>query len=301
MKVRVFAPGSIGNVGPGFDILGMAVDGFGDEFTFDFSVKNYSINIFGIGADKIPRMREANAACIAADAILRKYDSASNYSLRIDRSLPLSGGMGASAAASVAGALAASHYLGKYSEVEILQAALEAERHVAGYHLDNIAPCLLGGVSLVHHVHPPNVSKVPFNQRFQLVIFMPDLTLDTKFSRSLLPDTLPTKIWVQQMAQTAGVILGLMQGDEAILKTSLKDEYAEPQRAPLIPGFYKAKQEALAAGAINFTISGGGPSCFSLCDENTDIIRLLESVPKAFEVSCQAKLTKISTTGAYCH
>ncbi|HEV8433760.1 MAG TPA: homoserine kinase, partial [Thermoanaerobaculia bacterium] len=144
-----FAPGSVGNVGPGFDVLGLAVEGIGDLVTVELTSGPSRIeSITGRDADLLPRDPSRNAAAIAAIAWLRANRREDNVIVSIDKGLALSGGMGGSAASAVAGAYAAalsalsalpsplSHLP---SPLSIITAALEAESLVAGRHLDNIA------------------------------------------------------------------------------------------------------------------------------------------------------------------
>ncbi|HVE69815.1 MAG TPA: homoserine kinase, partial [Thermoanaerobaculia bacterium] len=106
MKAAAFAPGSIGNVGPGFDVLGLAVDGIGDTVTVELTKGASRVaDVTGRDADLVPRDAERNCAAIAADAYLRPYGY--RAIVTIEKGLALAGGMGGSAASSVAGAYAA--------------------------------------------------------------------------------------------------------------------------------------------------------------------------------------------------
>ena len=160
---KVFIPASIGNVGPGFDVLGLSLSSIGDTVTVQLIDGPSEIaSITGVDADDIPKDPLKNCATIAADAFLRSQNSAKGVSLSIDRTLPLAGGMGGSATASVGGAFAAAAALGKTGDTKnILLSALAGESEVAGAHLDNIAPSLFGGLCLVQSVSPPIVKRIP--------------------------------------------------------------------------------------------------------------------------------------------
>jgi homoserine kinase len=266
MKLKIFAPATIGNVGPGFDVLGLAVEGIGDTFEIEPVTEPEPLTIEGRDADVIPVDPQVNTVTLAASYLFAQYQKIQPLRVKISRQLPASGGLGASAASSVAGALAAATLLEIDNIDKILEAALYAEGCVSGRHLDNIAPCLLGGLTVVHQVDPPQVIRAPCSANFTLVLVTPGMKLSTKNSRALLPGSLSNAAWVQQMAHTAGLLVGLGQGDIKMIRQSLKDPFAEPQRAPLIPGFYKAQKAARDAQALGFTISGGGPSCFAICE-----------------------------------
>ena len=149
MKGSAFAPGSIGNVGPGFDVLGLAIEGLGDRVTVELTDGEARIDaITGVDAAHVPLDPQRNAAAIAAIAWLRAHGDARNPIVTIDKGLPLSGGLGGSAASSVAGAFAAALAMGSETAPnELAAAALQGEMMVAGEHLDNIAPSILGGLA----------------------------------------------------------------------------------------------------------------------------------------------------------
>src|SRR3954454_20464967 len=138
MKATAFAPGSIGNVGPGFDVLGLAFEGLGDTVTVELTNSEARVDqITGRDADLVPRDAFRNTASIAAIAWLRAHGDSRNPIVTIDKGLALAGGMGGSAASSVAGAYAAALALGDENpnRIEIIAAALEGEAAVAGRHL----------------------------------------------------------------------------------------------------------------------------------------------------------------------
>src|SRR5690606_22611483 len=144
---RVFVPGSIGNVGPGFDVLGLAVADIGDTFELELTDGEAFVEVEGRDADKIPTDPDQNCCTIAARACLKPSGAMRKPRVSIMRRLPVAGGLGASAASSVGGAYAAAvASRQKVDDSLILQAALVGEAAVAGAHLDNIAPSLFGGL-----------------------------------------------------------------------------------------------------------------------------------------------------------
>ncbi|HYR28376.1 MAG TPA: homoserine kinase, partial [Thermoanaerobaculia bacterium] len=270
-KATAFAPGSIGNVGPGFDVLGLAVEGIGDRVTVELTKDAARVDdVTGIDADLVPRDPERNCAAIAAAAILR--GSGWNAIVTIEKGLPLAGGMGGSAASSVAGAyaamlaveqtlLSAESTNGQKSRQEcLLYAALEGESAVAGRHLDNIAPSVLGGLALSRSVDPIDVVKLPVAAEWWVALVTPRVRIQTKDARALLPNDSPRAEWIQQMANTAALAHAFAIGDGALLRRALDDRYAEPRRAALIPHFHDVKNAALENGALGCSISGSGPT-----------------------------------------
>lgn len=277
-RAKVFAPASIGNVGPGFDVLGLAVDGLGDTVEVTLGGEE-SIDISGRDADLVPL--KGNAAVIAAKAYLKGRGG--NVCLSLHKGLPLSGGLGGSAASSVGGALAAALALGgKVRMDEVLEAALAGEEAVAGRHYDNLAPCLHGGLVLVLPRDPPRLVQVPLKGTWWLALVTPATRLETKKARSVLPSLVDRKVWVAQMANTAALTLALSRGDSELAKHALQDVYAEPARAPLIPSFAEAKSAALKAGALGCSISGAGPTVFALTDSRLKALRCAKAMQRAF-------------------
>ena len=265
MTIRVFAPATIGNVGPGFDCLGLCLEGLGDIISAEPADTLSIGRIEGRSADLIPTDPEKNTATIAAKAFLEAIGSSTGIKLSIERHLPVSGGLGSSAASAVGGAMAAAVLNGcKASDPRIIEAALTAESSSSGKHLDNIAPCFYGGLTIVQNIEPIHIIQAPVAGSWWIAVVSPAIELDTKKSRKALPTELPTEAWVKQNANTAGMLAGLATDDGEIFVKSFEDLFAEPARSPLIPPYQDVKSAALKAGALGCTISGGGPSIFAV-------------------------------------
>lgn len=264
-RVTAFAPGSIGNVGPGLDILGLAVAGAGDEVTVEH-VPGDRITVHDAGHPDLPTDPARNTAALAAREVLRRAEAAGvGLALSVRKGLPLSGGQGGSAASAVAGAVAVNHLIGApLDRAALLAACLEAEAAVAGRHPDNVAPSLLGGIVLVRATDPPDVVSLPVPRDLRVVLVHPDQRLRTRDSRAVLPEDVPLATALHQAAQVAAMVAALAADDYALLGRALDDRIAEPARAPLLPGFAEAKAAALAAGALGASISGSGPTAFAL-------------------------------------
>jgi homoserine kinase len=279
MSATAFAPGSVGNVGPGFDVLGLAVEGIGDRVTVELTDRASRITtITGRDADLLPRDPARNAAAIAAIAWLRANGREDNVVVSIDKGLALAGGMGGSAASAVAGAYAASlcalpsPLSALPSPLSIITAALEAESLVAGRHLDNIASSVLGGLTISRSIDPIDAVSVKVAAPWWVALVTPDVRIETKAARAILPEEWPRRMWVQQMANTAALTHAFAAGDGELLSRSLDDRYAEPLRANLIPNCREVKRAAVLAGAFGCGISGSGPTMFAIC-ENEPIAR----------------------------
>lgn len=296
--VRIFSPGTIGNVGPGFDILGVAVDGIGDIFEIEEAAET-KIQVTGRDAQLIPTDPRENTVTLAANALFNIFGVSREITVGIQRSLPSSGGLGASASSSVAGALGAAALLGKQDHrEEIVSAALVAESYVAGKHLDNIAPCVYGGLTIVKSVDPNKIFQVPLRNRLYALLISPDIKIKTKDSRNVLPKSLTQDQWVKQMAQTTCLVAGFAMGDINMIREGLTDYYAEIYRSSLIPGFQKAKEIALQHGALGFSISGAGPSCFGLFESESSAAEAASNVEAGFPSACTVHIGPLSEEGA---
>lgn len=263
-RATAYAPGSASNLGPGFDCLGLAFTGKGDSVTALRSDRP-GVRVNRVSDPRIPLDAERNTAAIAARAVLARAASWIGLELTIEKGLPLSGGMGGSAASAVAGAVAANAVSGAgLSGEALMAAALEAEAVVAGRHLDNIAPSLLGGAVLVAGLDPPRFTRIAVHASIALVLVTPEYQVETARARAVLPSSIARADAIQQAGHLALLVLGLERGDPALLRSSLEDRIAEPARLSLYPGFEQARADALAAGAHGVCVSGAGPTVLAL-------------------------------------
>lgn len=298
-KATAFAPGSIGNVGPGFDVLGLAVDGIGDRVTVEITSGESRIeSVTGRDAELVPAQADRNCAAIAANAYLRKHRVQAIVS--IEKGLPLAGGMGGSASSSVAGAYAAALALGAdFTTNDIIAAALEGEAAVAGRHLDNIAPSVVGGLALSRSVDPIDVIRIPVAEPWWVALVTPRVRIQTKDARALLPMQSERAEWIQQMANTTALAHAFASGDGELLRRALDDRYAEPRRAQLIPRFYDVKRAALDSGAFGSSISGSGPTLFAIAPHEAVARACADRMRRAFgEVESAAHVGPIAKEGA---
>ncbi|HEX9982512.1 MAG TPA: homoserine kinase [Thermoanaerobaculia bacterium] len=305
-RATAFAPGSIGNVGPGFDVLGLAVGGIGDTVTVELTKDAPRVDaITGRDAELVPLDAARNCAAIAAQAIL--HGSGWNAIVTIHKGLALSGGMGGSAASSVAGAYAAYLALGTIGDMgpmgqmgpmgssaptddrplttdhtSIISAALAGESAVAGRHLDNIGPSVLGGLALSRSVDPIDVIRLPVLAEWWVALVTPNVRVRTKDARALLPMECDRQTWIQLMANTTAMAHAFATGDGPLLRRAMDDRYAEPRRASLIPHFYDVKNAALGAGAYGSSISGSGPTIFAIAEDERSAQRCAEAMQRAF-------------------
>jgi homoserine kinase len=274
----------VSNVACGFDVLGFALHEPGDEVTARWADTS-GVQITDISGDggRLPREAKRNTAGIAAEALLRRVGETRGVSLAIVKGLPLSSGLGGSAASAAAAVVAVDALIGGRSTPETLIAcALEGESHGAGSaHGDNIAPSICGGLVLVRCVNPPDIVKLPVPPGLTAVVVHPDLEIETAKARALLGSTVPLGDAVQQWANLGAFVHGLHTGDFALISRSLEDAIAEPRRAPLVPGLAAIKRAAAEAGALGCSLSGSGPSLFALCVGRPVALRVAAAMESA--------------------
>jgi homoserine kinase len=301
-RIRAFAPGSVGNIGPGLDILGMALTGRGDVVELA-QRDGPGIEVVDAGHPDLPRDAAHNTAAVAAAAALRLGGSPDvGLSLTITKGLPLSGGQGGSAASAVAGAVAANALLSLgLSERQLVESALEAEAQVAGKHLDNILPSLLGGIVLIRDADSYDYIRIEAPRGLKVVLAQPEQRLRTAEGRAVLPHLLAREVALYQAAQVAAMVLAFTTNDLPLLRRSLDDRIAEPARAPLLPGFAAAKQAALDAGALGCSISGSGPTAFAFAADQADALEISAAMRAAYEaqgIGCSTRIGEVSAEGA---
>jgi homoserine kinase len=187
------------------------------------------------------------------------------------------------------------------TERQLAIAALYAEERVAGRHLDNILPCLLGGIILIRSMEEWDYVRVPAPAGLVIVLVHPEQEMRTAEARAALPAAIPRAVALHQAAQVGAMTLALATGDLALLGRAIDDRIAEPARAPLLPGFREAKRAALEAGALGCSISGSGPTAFAFSDDEEAAQRIADAMRRAYEgcgFAAAARITRVAERGA---
>lgn len=303
--VSAFAPATVGNVICGFDTFGLALEAPGDIVSVRVSPEP-GVQITRIAGDggRLPTDPDRNVASVAIRALLSAMGRTEGIEVRISKGLPLSGGMGGSAASSAAAAVAVDALLGTEASREVLlECALAGEALVSGgAHLDNIAPALFGGLLLVRPSRTQPVVHLPLPHGLSAALLHPDVEMSTKEGRAVLGKSVDLHDAVIQWGNTAAFVHALHTGDWELLADSLEDRIAEPRRSHLIPAFAEVRAAALGAGAVGCGISGAGPSVLALCRSMNDARTAGEAMLAAFAAhatqSSSLHLSPISPRGA---
>jgi len=175
-----------------------------------------------------------------------------------DSDIPIARGLGSSAAATVAGAVAASALL----ELGLARDALAALCTELEGHADNVAPAVYGGATLVLRgaAHELIVAPLEVHPSLTLVFAVPDFTVETKRAREVLPGTVPHAQAVAAAAKSAALVHGLAHADHRLLAAGLDDLLHVPHRRSLVPWYDEVTGAARRAGATGATLSGSGPT-----------------------------------------
>lgn len=271
-EVRVFAPATVANVAVGYDILGFAINRPGDEIVARFNPELDGLKITaitGTGDKKLPFDVEKNTAGVSAQRLLEHLGKTDiGIELEVHKKMPFGSGLGSSAASSAGAVVAINELLGApLSRESLLYFTVLGEVVADGsFHADNVAPCLVGGITLIRSNESLDIHHLPVPTNLHVAVIHPELEILTKDARAVLSDTVSLNAAVRQMGSLASFIVALYTNDLPLLGRSLEDHIIEPQRKQLIKGFDDVKAAAMSRGALGCSISGAGPSMFALCD-----------------------------------
>ena len=285
-RIRVFAPATVANLGPGFDVLGLALAKPGDELEAELTDRP-GVEIVEVTGDggALSRDPARNVVGLAASDVLRRAGASQGVRLWLHKQMPLASGLGSSGASSAAGAMAVNELLGRpLSQRDVVASAMEGERAASGTpHADNVAPSVMGGVVLVRSYQPFEVIALPVPDRLHVSVVHPHCRVSTNEARRLvngraysLDDIVPN------LGNIAALIAALCSGDLELLGRSIQDRLVEPLRAPLIPGFREVKAAALDAGGLGCSIAGSGPSVFAFADSLGSARKIGAAMQSAF-------------------
>jgi homoserine kinase len=277
-----FAPATVANVAVGFDLLGHSIEGVGDRATVRRTAEG-RVRILGIRGTvtELPLDPAHNTAGRALLGLIARRPGL-GFELTLDKGIPLGSGMGGSAASAVAALIAANALLeAPLSIAELYELALEGEEVASGgRHGDNVAPALLGGLTIAPARGAPVPVPIPAGLCCALV--HPHQVLHTRDARVALAGDFALRDFVSQSEGLALVLSGCFRGDLTLLRRGLRDVLVEPRRAALIPGFHAAQRAALDQGALGASISGAGPSVFAWLADRAAAERAAEAMRDAF-------------------
>jgi homoserine kinase len=304
--IRVFAPATVANVAIGYDILGFAIESPGDEIIARWGTEP-GLRITKIkGTDKVlPRDPTQNTAGKGALALLKALGREEEpIELEIYKKMPFGSGMGSSAASAAAGVLAVNELLGRPLEKrDLAKYAVLGESAADGaIHGDNVIPALMGGIVLIRDNESCDFINLPVPAALTAFVIYPEIEILTKDARAVLSKDISLDRLILQTGNIAAFVASLYKNDLDLMKKSLHDHVIEHQRAQLIPHFYDLQQIALSHGAMNYTISGAGPSMWGFAQNTLIAEETCAAIQKfltAKGIQSHNYQSFINTKGAY--
>jgi len=297
-KITVVAPSSTANLGPGFDVFGLAINAFYDEITL---TKKKTKGVSIITKDDIPTNPNKNTAGLVVKNMIKKFKTKDGIEIKIKKNIPPGYGMGSSAASAAAAAVAFDKlYQLRLDENSLVEFAGIGEKASAGsIHYDNVAASVLGGFVIVK-TNPLEIIKIDPPTTLRMCIAVPKLKVPkkkTKVSRSVIPRKISFKDSITNLSNATAIVAGFMNKDPELIGKSIRDVIVEPARQHMIPGFAKVKENALKAGAFGVTISGAGPSVIAFSKSSGDLKKISLAMTKGFKsakTKCQTIICKPS-------
>ena len=292
--VRIQVPATSANLGPGFDVLGVALDLY--NYIYMEEMSGLDIKVCGEGKDQIS-CREDNIVYRAAQAVyLRVGLEPSGFRIILENNIPVARGLGSSAAAIAGGLVGANALLGNpLNREELISMAVSLEGHP-----DNVVAAMAGGFIVAARCEETTCYKrldPPKSLHFQVAV--PDFTLLTEAARNVLPETISLKDAVFNLGNTALLVAALASGDLETMGKSMCDKLHQPYRMDLVPGMQQVFTAAKEAGSLGVALSGSGPTVIALCNGSCPQVGF--AMQKAFEkhgILCKVMELTVSQTGA---
>ncbi len=300
-SVTVKAPSSTANLGPGFDVFGLAINAFYDTVTLSKTKSGIKI----ISEDNIPTNPEKNTAGLVVKNMKKKFKIKSGIEIKIRKGVPAGFGMGSSAASAAAAVVAFDKLFKlKLDGNSLVEFAGYGEKASAGsVHYDNVAASVLGGFVIVK-TDPLDVIRIEPPSNLRMCVAVPTINVPkkkTKVSRGVIPKKINLTDSVLNLSNASAIVAGFMKKNPDLIGTSIKDVIVEPARKHMIPGFTKVKQNALKAGALGVTISGAGPSVIAFSKSSADLKKISSAMSRGFSsanTKCQTIICKPSKGAA---
>lgn len=301
-KIKVYAPGTVANLVCGFDILGLALNEPCDIMEVTL-LDEPKVIIHNRDEFNLPTDPEKNVAGVVFLSVMEKIGGNTGFEVAIEKHIKPGSGIGSSAASAAGAAVAANHLLGNiFNTDELIQFAMNGEKLASGVkHADNIAPCILGGVSLIRSIHPLDIISIP-SPDLHVTVVHPQIEVRTADARQILRKQVLLKDAIRQWGNIAGLVAGLLKNDLDLIGRSLEDVIIEPVRSILIPGFDEVKASCKEAGALGGGISGSGPSIFMLSKNETTARAVEAAMKEVYEklgIAYHTYITTINKKGVH--
>ncbi|WP_185862253.1 homoserine kinase [Blattabacterium cuenoti] len=269
--IKIFSPATVANLACGFDVIGLALDFPKDEI-FLYKSNKPGIRINKIHGTSLPNDPKKNVAFVALQFFLKKFqqkfenEKKIGFEIELIKNIHPGSGIGSSAASAAGVVYGANILLGNpFTNIQLIRFAMEGERVASGTaHADNVAPAIMGGVTLVRSYKPLDITKLHTPNKLWVSIIHPQIEIKTSDAREILKQKILMTDAIIQWGNIGALVAGLYQEDYGLISRSLEDVIVEPIRSMLIPAFYELKMKCKEIGALGGGISGSGPSVFML-------------------------------------
>ncbi len=301
--IKIFAPATIANIGPGYDIFGLALEHIGDTISMQWRTDEQIVIDPLDGFPDIPLDADKNIAGIVATEMLKQQKEKRGLHIHISKNVMPGSGLGSSGSSAAGAAFALNQLMGEpYTAAQLVELAMVGEKATSGKaHADNVAAVIMGGFTVIKGYNPLQVFNIPFPDDIHIAIVHPQVEVKTADSKKILKKEMPLEQVIKQCGNVAGMVAGISSSNYALIASSMHDLIAEPKRAYLIPAYAEAKKLALENNAIGCSISGSGPSIFAFVktpSEAASICSLWQKLYESIDIPCKTYTSRISPTGA---
>lgn len=287
-KVTARASSSTANIGPGFDVFGLALDAFYDTVTLEvLQTRELQVEVRGEYGKAIPLQAEANAAGLVIKKMREEHNVGKGLKVIVEKGVPAGFGLGSSAASAVAAAIAfnAMFNLGLDKNSLVRYAAMGEVASAGTMHYDNVSASLFGHFVIVRN-EPLNIVTIDAPKDLSLCVAIPKINVPqkkTEVSRSVLPAQVSLMQLTSNVSNACTVVAGFMLRDVELIAKGINDVIVEPARMHLIPGYEQVKKNALDAGALAVAISGAGPSMIAFAKAGKDEGKICKAMEDGFK------------------
>jgi homoserine kinase len=289
-NLKIIAPSTSANLGPGFDVFALALDLFHDVIEVEYiSSPTIEIEMKGIDSNLIPCEPSQNSAGIIAKQIVEMTGKKFGFKIVITKGIPVGKGLGSSGASAAASAFAINKILSLgLTKNQLIRLASQGEIASSGSpHSDNVSASILGGFTIIQSYKPLNVINLKPPENLEIAIIMPETVTPhkkTEIARSVIPKTVGLEKVIHNIGHAATIVAGMSLGNVELIGAGMADDIVEPFRSGMVPGYSEIRNLALDAGAAGIAISGAGPSMIAVVDaESISALKVAETVGKGCE------------------
>src|SRR3972149_9148177 len=299
-RITVTAPATTANLGPGFDVFGLALEQPSDKVTVVLISKGVKIEVTGLSAATILTAPEKNTAGVVANQMLKEFSLKAGVLIKIEKGILPGMGLGSSAASAAAVAYGLNRIFSlKLDNTQLIRLAAKGEIASAGYeHADNVSAAICGGFVIVRSYRHLEIINLKAPKDMEVCVSYPHMATPahkTEKARAIVPKQISIDKLVRNVGSAAALAIGFAEGDIDLIGASMSDAVVEPERAALIPGYQKVKENALKAGACGVAISGAGPAMIAIVNKKrANSAKVAGAMKEAFE-SMGLKATAFAT------